>query len=174
MMKRSVAVWLASACTIATASAASAQTAASVSAQDAPAGSVAPTDENAIIVTAEKRPQLLIDVPQSVSVVSGATLEAQHASSIQDYLKLVPGLQLDQSRAGEGRLIVRGINTGGIASTVSVYVDETPFGSSSGLVNGAVLAGYRPRGSAAWASRYALRGKLARRRVAVRHGGAFD
>jgi len=141
MMKRSVAVWLASACTIATASAASAQTAASVSAQDAPAGSVAPTDENAIIVTAEKRPQLLIDVPQSVSVVSGATLEAQHASSIQDYLKLVPGLQLDQSRAGEGRLIVRGINTGGIASTVSVYVDETPFGSSSGLVNGAVLAG---------------------------------
>lgn len=97
--------------------------------------------EEAIIVTAEKRPQLLIDVPQSVSVVSGANLEAQHATSFQDYLKLIPGLQLNQSSPGEGRLIVRGVNTGGVASTVSVYLDETPFGSSSGLVNGAVLAG---------------------------------
>jgi len=99
------------------------------------------SDQNAIIITAEKRPQLLIDVPQSVSVVSGASLETQHASSFQDYLKLVPGLQLNQDTPGEGRLIVRGVNTGGVASTVSVYVDETPFGSSSGLVNGAVLAG---------------------------------
>ena len=32
----------------------------------------------------------------------GATLEDQHADSFQDYLKLVPGLQLDQSRAGQG------------------------------------------------------------------------
>lgn len=97
-------------------------------------------DQNAIVVTAQKRPQLLIDVPQSVSVVSGQTLEQQHATNFQDYLKLVPGLQLNQSTAGEGRLIVRGINTGGVASVVSVYVDETPFGSSSGLVNGGVLA----------------------------------
>ena len=62
-------------------------------------------------------------------------------TNFQDYLKLVPGLHLDQSRPGEGRLILRGVNTEGVASTVGVYVDETPFGSSSGLVNGAVLAG---------------------------------
>lgn len=99
------------------------------------------TNAQNIVITATKRPQVLLDVPQSVTVVSGGTLEAQHASTIQDYLKLVPGLQLDQSRPGEGRLILRGVNTGGVASTVSVYVDETPFGSSSGLVNGGVLAG---------------------------------
>jgi outer membrane receptor protein involved in Fe transport len=117
-------------------------------AQDASAPAVAQpvpaqaqADQNAIIITAQKRAQLLLDVPQSVTVVSGGTLEEQHANSFQDYLKLVPGLQLDQSRAGEGRLILRGVNTGGVASTVAVYVDETPFGSSSGLVNGAVLAG---------------------------------
>ena len=98
-------------------------------------------DQNAIIITATKRPQVLIDVPQSITVVSGKTLEAQHANSFQDYLKLVPGLQLDQDTPGAGRLILRGVNTGGVASTVGVYVDETPFGSSSGLVNGAVLAG---------------------------------
>lgn len=94
----------------------------------------------AIIVTAQKRPQVLLDVPQSITVVSGKTLEAQHASTFQDYLKLVPGLQLDQARPGESRLILRGVNTGGVASAVSVYVDETPFGSSTGLVNGGVLA----------------------------------
>ncbi|MES2136929.1 MAG: TonB-dependent receptor [Pseudomonadota bacterium] len=100
----------------------------------------APEDQ-AIIVTAQKRAQVLVDVPQSVSVVSGATLEKQNANSFADYLKLVPGLQLNQSTPGEGRLIVRGVNTGGVASTVGVYVDETPFGSSSGLVNAAILAG---------------------------------
>ena len=94
-----------------------------------------------IVVTAQKREQLLVDVPQSISVVSGETLERQQATSFQDYLNLVPGLQLDQSTPGAGRLILRGLNTGGVASTVAVYVDETPFGSSSALVNGGVLAG---------------------------------
>ncbi len=98
-------------------------------------------DESEIVVTAQKREQALIDVPQSVSVVSGATLEKQQAVTFQDFAKLVPGLQLEQSNAGEGRLVLRGINTGGVASTVSTYIDETPFGSSSGQNNGAILAG---------------------------------
>ena len=139
MMKRSVAVWLAGACVAAMASGASAQNAPVAKAQDA--SSSDQTDNENIVITATKRPQVLLDVPQSISVVSGANLEAQHATNFQDYLKLVPGLQLNQDTPGEGRLIVRGVNTGGVASTVSVYVDDTPFGSSSGLVNGAVLAG---------------------------------
>jgi outer membrane receptor protein involved in Fe transport len=93
-----------------------------------------------VIVTAQKRSEALIDVPQSVSVVDGGALERQQATNFQDYLKLVPGLQLSQTTPGQGRLVMRGINTGGVASTVAVYVDETPFGSSSGLVNGAILA----------------------------------
>ena len=99
------------------------------------------TNSHEIVVTAQKREQLLVDVPQSISVISGDTLENQQATSFQDYLNLVPGLQLDQSTPGAGRLILRGLNTGGVASTVAVYVDETPFGSSSALVNGGVLAG---------------------------------
>jgi iron complex outermembrane receptor protein len=94
-----------------------------------------------VIVTAQKRAEALIDVPQSVSVVDGGLLERAQAANFQDYLKLVPGLQLSQTTPGNGRLVMRGINTGGVASTVAVYVDETPFGSSSGLVNGAILAG---------------------------------
>ena len=113
-------------------------------ATDVQAGAAAPAPDSAedeIVITAQKRAQTTIEVPQSVSVVSGATLEAQHADNFSDYLKLVPGLQLNQSTPGAGRLVVRGVNTGGVASTVGIYMDETPFGSSSGLVNAAVLAG---------------------------------
>jgi len=100
-----------------------------------------PDDPDAIVVTAQKRSQTLIDVPQAVSVVSGATLAQQNATNFSDYLKDVPSLQLVQGTPGQGRLVLRGVNTGGVASTVAVYVDETPFGSSTALANGAVLAG---------------------------------
>jgi outer membrane receptor protein involved in Fe transport len=105
------------------------------------APTAAPDDPDAIVVTAQKRSQTLIDVPQAVSVVSGATLAQQNATNFSDYLKDVPSLQLVQGTPGQGRLVLRGVNTGGVASTVAVYVDETPFGSSTALANGAVLAG---------------------------------
>ena len=92
-------------------------------------------------MTAQKVAQSLVDVPLSISVVGGDDLERVQALNIQDYVKLVPGLQLTQATPGFGRLVLRGINTGGVASTVGVYVDETTFGSSSGLANGAMLAG---------------------------------
>ena len=94
-----------------------------------------------IIVTATKREEAILDIPQSVTVVGGDTLERQHATTFQDYLSQIPGLSMEQDNPGESRLVLRGVNTGGVSSTVAVYVDETPFGSSTGLVNGAVLAG---------------------------------
>jgi len=106
------------------------------------AGQQAPRDDTQqVVVTAQKRAQATIDVPQSMSVVGGDTLDKHQATGFSDYLKLVPSLQLVQSTPGEGRIVLRGLDTGGVASTVAVYLDETPFGSSSGLVNGAVLAG---------------------------------
>jgi len=98
-------------------------------------------DVQQVVVTAQKRAQTMVDVPQSMSVVGGDALEKHQATGFADYLKLVPSLQLVQETHGAGRLVVRGIDTGGVASTVAVYLDETPFGSSSGLANGAVLAG---------------------------------
>jgi iron complex outermembrane receptor protein len=98
------------------------------------------TDLDVVLVTAQKVSQSLIDVPLSISVVGGGDLERVQAVNIQDYVKLVPGLQLTQATPGFGRLVLRGINTGGVASTVGVYVDETTLGSSSGLANGAILA----------------------------------
>ena len=94
-----------------------------------------------IIVTAQRREQTLIEVPQSISVIGGETLDRQAARSFLDYAQLVPGLTLTQENPGETRLILRGINTGSVSSSVATYVDDTAFGASGSLSNAAILAG---------------------------------
>ncbi|MEO5578358.1 MAG: TonB-dependent receptor [Sphingomicrobium sp.] len=98
-------------------------------------------DDEVIVVTAQKRKEAILDIPQSVTVVSGETLERQQATTFEQYLNQIPGLSITESEPGSTRLTLRGVNTGGVSSTVAVYVDEMPFGSSSGLVNGAILTG---------------------------------
>ena len=109
--------------------------------EDATAEAAPASSGGMIIVTAQKRSQAITEVPQSISVVGGDTLERQQADSFTDYVELVPSLSLTQSNPGETRVILRGVNTGSVGSTVAIYVDETPFGSSSSLGNAAVLAG---------------------------------
>jgi outer membrane receptor protein involved in Fe transport len=101
------------------------------------------TEDNSqlIVVTAQKREQILLDVPQSVTVVSAETLERHQATNFQDYLALVPGLSIEGETPGVTRITLRGANTGGVASTVAIFMDEVPFGSSTGLANGSVLSG---------------------------------
>ena len=98
------------------------------------------TSVGEVVVTAEKRSETLRQVPQSVSVVSGKALANQQAFSLQDVIAQVPNLSIAQSAPGQARVVLRGVNTNGVASTVAIYVDDTPFGSSSGIANGAVLA----------------------------------
>jgi outer membrane receptor protein involved in Fe transport len=94
-----------------------------------------------IIVTAQKREQALAEIPMSITVLDGDILARQQADNFQDMLALVPGLSIVSATRGVTRLTLRGINTGGVASTVGVYVADVPFGSSSGLANGAILSG---------------------------------
>jgi outer membrane receptor protein involved in Fe transport len=110
-------------------------------AQAAPAAPAAESQTlEEVVVTAQKRTETLRQVPQSVSVVSSQTLQNQQVFDMQDLVAQVPGLNITQAVPGQGRVVLRGINTNGVASSVSVYMDETPFGSSSGLADGAVLA----------------------------------
>ncbi|MBW4332153.1 TonB-dependent receptor [Stakelama sp. CBK3Z-3] len=103
-----------------------------------PAGT--PYDDE-IVVTAQKRSQLLMEVPQSISVIGGDRLSQQQATSFADYAKLVPSMTLQETNPGKSRIVLRGINTGGSSPTVSVYVDDVPYGASTGQSNGSVLAG---------------------------------
>ncbi len=100
-----------------------------------------PTSLGEVIVTAQKRAEALADIPMSVSVVSGEALERNQADNFQDLVSMIPGLSIQSSVRGFTRVTMRGINTGGVASTVGVYVNDVPFGSSSGLANAAVVAG---------------------------------
>ena len=88
-----------------------------------------------IVVTAQKRTERLQDVPESVSAVSGQTLEAIHATSLADYAAYIPSLQVISflGQPGQVNLALRGITTGSTASnqTVAIYVDDVPVGSSS-------------------------------------------
>lgn len=94
-----------------------------------------------IVVTAQKRSEPLADIPMSVTVLSGNLLERQQADNFRDLVAMVPGFSINTSTRGITRITLRGINTGGVASTVGVYVDDVPFGSSSGLANAAILSG---------------------------------
>ncbi len=94
-----------------------------------------------IIVTAQRREQTLLKVPQSLAVVSGRALERQQFRSIIDFQQLVPGLNVTQYSPGEGRIILRGINAGSVGSSVTVYMDDIPFGSSGSLSNAGDMAG---------------------------------
>ena len=96
---------------------------------------------NEVVVTSAKRTQTLLKIPQSITVLSEDILEQQRVENFLDFVPLVPGLSVVTATPGQTRITLRGINTGGVASTVGVYVDDVPFGSSSGLANGAILAG---------------------------------
>ncbi len=104
-----------------------------------PAADTSSTSDPEIIVTAQKRAQRLIDVPQSVSVVSADVLRQTHSDRFSDFFTRIPSAAVNSSQAGLTRLILRGINTGGVGATVATYVDETPFGSATSLANGAIL-----------------------------------
>ena len=73
-----------------------------------------------IIVTAQKRSQALTDVPMSVSVLTGDSLARQQADNFQDLVAMVPGFSISGAQRGFTRVTLRGINSGGVSSTVGV------------------------------------------------------
>lgn len=105
-------------------------------------GSAAVAQLQEVVVTAQKRKERLIDVPESVSVVSGSTLEQNGATQFRDYASTVPGLSFNTSGAGHTEITLRGVTTGveDVSSTVGVYIDDVQVGSSSAYARGSDLA----------------------------------
>jgi outer membrane receptor protein involved in Fe transport len=89
-----------------------------------------------VIVTAQKREERLFDVPMAVTAITSEQLQRQQIVSLGDLQSKVPGLSLTSIEPGTTRLTLRGQNVGGVGSTVTTYIDDTPFGSSNALVNG--------------------------------------
>lgn len=99
---------------------------------DSPGGteSVAPLEE--VVVTAEKRAQRLINVPQSVTVLSGAELRQASIHSVLDLSYSVPSLVVDDTGGGYERYFIRGVGNGnGAISLVGVYLDDADITNES-------------------------------------------
>jgi outer membrane receptor protein involved in Fe transport len=93
-----------------------------------------------IVVTAQKRKERLIDVPQSITVLSADTLDKLGATQLRDIANTIPGLTLSSQGVGYNQVSLRGITTGvDVAPTVGIYVDEVPYGSSSSFAFGGQL-----------------------------------
>jgi iron complex outermembrane recepter protein len=95
-----------------------------------------PSTSDEIVVTAQKREELLREVPQSVTAITAETFERTHANDLQDYVGRIPGMAAVGSIAEPGTttVVLRGIQAGGGTSSTATYVDETPYGFSVGLV----------------------------------------
>jgi iron complex outermembrane recepter protein len=116
------------------------------------AENVAELDE--IVITAQKRPEKLQDVPVSAVVVSAQALANANIADLSDLNNLVPSVQLNGTINGRVPTGIRGISsvsneqTVGISSGVAINIDGVPVPSDSfdannvaGIQNVEVLLG---------------------------------
>ena len=89
---------------------------------------------DAIIVTATKRVETLLNVPLSISVIDAQSIERKGVKNLEDLAPTVPGLVVLQSdEQSDKSFVIRGISSTSNAGTVALYVDDTPvtFGNNS-------------------------------------------
>src|SRR5215469_6148337 len=90
-----------------------------------------------IVVTANKRSQILQDVPAMVNVLSGDKLDTEGIVQLSDYANQVPGLTvIGNAGPGQGEPVLRGITTGALSNidagadtspVVAMYLDDVSF-----------------------------------------------
>jgi len=94
-------------------------------------------DDAAIVVTAQRRAERLVDVPISVATAGSEDLERAGASSLENLTKITPGVYLQRAVYGLSPT-VRGIGSTLAASggeqNVALYVDEIYYPTPTGNV----------------------------------------
>jgi iron complex outermembrane receptor protein len=91
-----------------------------------------------IVVTAQKRPENIQDVPISISVYSGDFLDDSGIDTLQDLSAYTPNLTLSQSsQTANQRIIMRGVGSVGnnaIEPSVAVFIDGVYYPRPSSVV----------------------------------------
>jgi outer membrane receptor protein involved in Fe transport len=98
-----------------------------------------------IVVTARKRTEDVQKVPESISVLSGATLTQNHILDYQDIARTVPGMSFNVGSSvlggtigpGSANIVIRGISSQSGSATVALYLDDTSL-TESNIYDGAV------------------------------------
>lgn len=115
---------------------------ATVLAQDATDGTRrdAPQTLETVTATAQKRVEVVTDIPMSISVISEEQLDRLQVNNLNDLAGLIPGLQVTSLGApGRSSISIRGITPMGNTAATSIYVDDVPLtanGSLSGATSG--------------------------------------
>lgn len=89
---------------------------------------------NDIVVTAQKRSERLQDVPATVDVVQGDTLQKLNMNTFSDIQQLSPGLSLTSKEPTSNAVTLRGVGfdpNSATSPTVDIYFNETPLDTSS-------------------------------------------
>jgi len=96
---------------------------------------VAATDLETVIVTARKREETLLDIPQEIQAISQETLQKANLDSVRDFSRFVPSLTYNATVPGRGTLYFRGVaddSSSFIAdSSAAIYLDEQPLTQSA-------------------------------------------
>jgi iron complex outermembrane receptor protein len=89
-------------------------------------------NDQAIVITATKREQRLIDVPFSVNAQTEADIQRTGAQTIEDLSRNVAGLTVQNLGPGQSQVSVRGVSAGqivrdqpGVKEQVGFYLDES-------------------------------------------------
>lgn len=85
-----------------------------------------------VVVTAQRREERLLDVPMSISAITGDQLTREGATSLLDIASTVPGLSTAQFSPGQNRVQLRGISSLAGLPTVGQYLDETSINVQGG------------------------------------------
>lgn len=96
-----------------------------VQAQDAPADEADGGGE--IVVTATRKSETLSKVPVSVQAFTQNELVKQGLRNVEDLARMTPGVSLRRGGLGVSNVSIRGISSGAGASTIGVYIDDTPI-----------------------------------------------
>jgi|SRR6185437_3710293 len=91
-----------------------------------------PVKLDEVIVTAQRREEKLLDVPMSISAITGDQLAREGATSLLDIASTIPGLSTAQFSPGQNRVQLRGISSLAGLPTVGQYLDETSINVQGG------------------------------------------
>ncbi|MDR2423325.1 MAG: TonB-dependent receptor [Prevotellaceae bacterium] len=88
-----------------------------------------------VTVTTQRRPQRLLDVPATVSVVDALTLETTNTRELEFFADYVPGLNIRMQTPHRPNISIRGLTSDEVSPNaqprVSVYFDNVPMSRAS-------------------------------------------
>ena len=94
-----------------------------------------------VTVTSQKRTENVQDVPISVDVLDTATLTEMNVADLNDYVKLLPSVSIQNLFLGFSQVYMRGVASGsngnhsGPLPSVGMYLDEQPITTTQGSLD---------------------------------------